>query len=60
VGDDPHGTITYCARASDVTDVIVDGRIVVRSRPLLTLDAAPLSARAAEEAARLLRRAALS
>jgi cytosine/adenosine deaminase-related metal-dependent hydrolase len=25
-GDDAHATIVYCARASDVTDVLVDGR----------------------------------
>lgn len=59
-GDDPYGAIVYCARASDVTDVIVDGRVIVRSRALLTLDADALAARASAEAKRLLGRAALS
>jgi len=58
-GPDPHGTLVYCARASDVTDVLVDGRIVVRGRRLLTLDAPRLAAAAPSEARRLLARAAV-
>ena len=53
-GDDLHATIVHCARGSDVTDVIVDGRIVVRDRRLLTLNAGKLAAAASSEAGRLL------
>ena len=56
-GPDPHATLVYCARASDVTDVLVAGRPLVRSRRLLTLDAEKLAAAAAAEARRLLARA---
>lgn len=35
---DPYSTLVYSARGSDVRDVIVDGRIVVRDRKPLTLD----------------------
>jgi len=52
-GADPHATIVYCARASDVTDVLVDGRLVVRGRRLRTLDAGKLAAGAPLEARRL-------
>jgi cytosine/adenosine deaminase-related metal-dependent hydrolase len=55
-GDDPHATLVYCARASDVTDVFVDGRAVVRGRSLLTLDAAKLAAIASSEVRRVLAR----
>jgi cytosine/adenosine deaminase-related metal-dependent hydrolase len=55
-GSDPHATIVYCARASDVTDVLVDGRPVVRDRKLLTLDAPRLAARAQAEVRRVLER----
>jgi cytosine/adenosine deaminase-related metal-dependent hydrolase len=57
-GPDPHATLVYCARAGDVTHVFVDGRQVVRSRKLLTLDAARLAAAAPKEARRVLARAA--
>jgi cytosine/adenosine deaminase-related metal-dependent hydrolase len=56
-GPDPHATLVYCARASDVTDVLVEGRPVVRSRKLLTLDAPRLAAAAPAEARRILSRA---
>jgi 5-methylthioadenosine/S-adenosylhomocysteine deaminase len=55
-GPDPHATIVYCARASDVTDVLVDGRPVVRDRRLLTLDAPRLAAQANAEVRRVLER----
>jgi cytosine/adenosine deaminase-related metal-dependent hydrolase len=55
-GEDLHATIVYCARASDVTDVLVDGRPVVRKGRLLTLDAAALARAAPAELARVLRR----
>jgi len=53
-GPDLHATIVYCARASDVTDVLVDGRVLVRDRRLLTLDAGKLAAAASSEARRVL------
>ncbi len=56
-GPDPHATLVYCARASDVTDVLVGGRPLVRSRRLLTLDASKLAAAAPAEARRVLARA---
>ena len=56
-GPDPHATLVYCARASDVTDVLVAGRALVRGRKLLTLDAGKLAAGAAGEVRRLLARA---
>jgi cytosine/adenosine deaminase-related metal-dependent hydrolase len=56
-GPDLHGTLVYCARASDVSDVLVDGRVVVRGRRLLTLNAAKLTAAAPAEARRLVARA---
>src|SRR5262249_31159846 len=59
-GPDAHATLVYCARASDVTDVFVNGRQLVRSRRLLTLDAAKLAAAAPKEAQRVLSRAAIA
>ncbi len=55
-GPDLHATLVYCARATDVTDVLVDGKQVVRARKLLTLDAPKLAAAAPAEARRLLAR----
>jgi 5-methylthioadenosine/S-adenosylhomocysteine deaminase len=55
-GEDPHATIVYCARASDVSDVLVDGRVIVRSRELLTLNARKLAAGAGTEIQRVLSR----
>jgi len=59
-GPDLHATLVYCARASDVIDVLVDGKAVVRSRKLLTLDAAKLAAAAPAEARRVISRAAIA
>ena len=56
-GPDPHATLVYCARAGDVTEVLVSGRPLVRDRKLLTLDAGALAARAQAEARRVLARA---
>lgn len=53
-GPDPHATLVYCARASDVTDVFVEGRQLVKSRRLLTLDAPKLAAAASAEMRRVL------
>jgi cytosine/adenosine deaminase-related metal-dependent hydrolase len=38
--DDPHSAVVYACRSSDVRHVVVDGRVIVRDRQLLTLDRA--------------------
>lgn len=43
---DPYSALVYACRSTDVRHVVVDGRVVVRDRELLTLDAE----RVAEEA----------
>jgi cytosine/adenosine deaminase-related metal-dependent hydrolase len=53
VADDVVSTLVYSAQSRDVTDVVVDGRVVVRNRRVLTLDAAEVRARARLQAARL-------
>ena len=58
-GPDPHATLVYCARASDVREVIVDGRWLVRDRELQTLDAPALARAAPREVQRVLARAKL-
>jgi 5-methylthioadenosine/S-adenosylhomocysteine deaminase len=57
-GDDVCGQIVYSGRADDVRDVVIDGRMVMRERELLTLDAAAVAARARTHAARVADRAA--
>jgi cytosine/adenosine deaminase-related metal-dependent hydrolase len=37
-GDDVVGQLVHCARASDVRHVVIDGKLVMRDRQLLTLD----------------------
>ncbi len=49
---DPYSTIVYSARGSDVRDVIVDGKILVRDGRLMTLDWEEIK----EEGARMVRR----
>jgi 5-methylthioadenosine/S-adenosylhomocysteine deaminase len=64
--DQPHNTphfardpsaiyarLVYAARATDVTDVLCDGRWLMRDRRLLTLDEAELMAAAADVARRI-------
>ncbi|MHB8419567.1 MAG: 5'-deoxyadenosine deaminase [Myxococcales bacterium] len=58
-GPDLHATLVYGARASDVTDVWVEGRRLVANGRLRTLDVPALVAAAPAEQARLLRRARL-
>jgi 5-methylthioadenosine/S-adenosylhomocysteine deaminase len=36
--DSPYSALVYSCRSSDVRHVVVDGRVVVRDRHLLTLD----------------------
>jgi len=45
--------LVYAAHASDVRTVIIDGRMVMRDRELLTLDEAEITARAREMARRI-------
>ncbi len=59
-GDDLHATLVYGARASDVTDVFVDGRRLVAAGELRTLDAQGLARDAHAEAKRVARRAGLA
>jgi cytosine/adenosine deaminase-related metal-dependent hydrolase len=56
-GDDLHATLVYGARAGDVRDVAVDGRLLVADRSLATLDARALSRAAPAAMAALARRA---
>ena len=55
-GPDPAGTLVYAARSTDVRDVIVDGRILLRRGELTAasgLDLEEVVARGREEAARV-------
>lgn len=45
---DVYSTLVYALKATDVTDVMANGRIIVRDRRMLTLDAALVKAKAAE------------
>ena len=56
-GDDLHGALVYSARAADVRDVLVDGRVLVRDRALATLDARALARAAPGETRALAERA---
>lgn len=47
-------TVVYCATGSDVTDVIIRGKEIVRNKELLTVDVRKLQARTQEIAERLL------
>ena len=51
------GPLVYAARASDVVHVLIDGRLVLKDRALLTLDEASVGASARQHAARLTARA---
>lgn len=46
--DNPYSLLVYATKASDVETVVVDGRVVVRDRRVLTLDADEVLARAAD------------
>jgi len=43
-----YSQLAYALKGSDVTDVMVNGRPIVRDRRMLTLDARPIMAKAAE------------
>ncbi len=51
---DPVSTLVYSARASDVRHVVVDGRVLMRNREVLTMDEARVVAQAKVHSARLL------
>jgi 5-methylthioadenosine/S-adenosylhomocysteine deaminase len=50
---DPHAAVVYGCRASDVRHVVVDGRVIVRDRSLLTLEQAPVVREATARARRV-------
>jgi 5-methylthioadenosine/S-adenosylhomocysteine deaminase len=56
----PHHSVTaslvYNARATDVQTVIVNGRLIMRDRQLLTLDKAQIIAKVGQNMERLARR----
>jgi 5-methylthioadenosine/S-adenosylhomocysteine deaminase len=56
---DPVSTLVYATQARDVEHVLIDGRIVVSSGALQTLDAERVTRQAKSEAVRLARRAGL-
>jgi 5-methylthioadenosine/S-adenosylhomocysteine deaminase len=45
---DIYSTLVYALKATDVNDVMVNGRVIVRDRRMLTLDAAQVKAKAEE------------
>ncbi len=51
--ENPYAQIVYAAKASDVTDVMVNGRWLMVNRELLTVDEAELTAAAQEYAHRM-------
>jgi 5-methylthioadenosine/S-adenosylhomocysteine deaminase len=53
---DPISTIVYAAEAADVETVLIDGRIVMRDRTLLTLDETEVISEARNEARELMER----
>ncbi|HEY9182270.1 MAG TPA: amidohydrolase, partial [Gammaproteobacteria bacterium] len=55
---DPVALLVYSAQAADVCTVLVDGRILLEDRALLTIDEEALLARAAQQTRSLLSRAA--
>ena len=44
----PESHIVYAAKSSDVRDVVVDGRVLVRNRNILSLDVAEIMAKVRE------------
>lgn len=56
---DPFSTLVYASTASDVRDVVVDGRLVVRDHELLSGDVVDIAERAERELDALLDRAQL-
>lgn len=57
---DPYSTLVYASTAADVRDVVVDGRVVVRDRTLLTGDVTRIAAMAEQQLDALLARVELA
>jgi len=57
---DPASALVYSAQTSDVRTVVIDGRVVMKDRELLTLDESTVVADANREAAELIKRAGIS
>lgn len=57
--DDPPSALVYSAQTSDVRSVVIDGRVVMRDRELLTLDESSVVQNANREAAELIKRAGI-
>jgi len=55
-GEDVMGAVVHAAQSSDVRHVVIDGRVVMQDRQLLTLDEQEVRARADAEIRKLLRR----
>jgi len=43
-----YSQLVYALKASDVSDVMVNGKMIVRDRKMLTVDATPVLAKAME------------
>ena len=54
ISEDVVSSLVYAAQSRDVTDVIVDGQVVVRNRRILTMDARGVREAGARHAARVL------
>lgn len=54
-GDEVISQLVYAGQSQDVSDVMIDGRLVMRSREMLTLDESSVLAAAEKHAARLAR-----
>jgi 5-methylthioadenosine/S-adenosylhomocysteine deaminase len=48
-----YSQLVYALKGSDVSDVMVNGRTIVRDKKMLTIDPAPVLAKAAEYQARV-------
>jgi len=55
LGDDPVSALVYSGRSTDVRDVLVDGRVLMREREVLTMDEAAVLADARRQGDRLAR-----
>jgi 5-methylthioadenosine/S-adenosylhomocysteine deaminase len=57
--DDPASALVYSAQTSDVRSVLIDGRVVMKDRELLTLDESSVVQNANREAVELIKRAGI-